>query len=55
MEYGKLKPSNREINSEWYPKSNQFTEKLKDTFKRNTGLNTVIEKNKVNDILDVFM
>ena len=54
MEYGSLEITKDEVLDVWYPKTNKFTEKNKNTLYKNNGLNTNIEKNKVHDLLDIY-
>ena len=55
MEYGSLNCEPDEVHDRWYPKSNKFTETNKNTLYKNTGLNTVKDRNRVHDILDVYI
>lgn len=53
MDYGRLHPSKHEVHNRWFPKSNEFSDGLKGKLYRNNGLNTVVDRNKVLDLLDI--
>lgn len=53
MDYGRLNPSKHEVHNRWFPKSNEFSNGLKGKLYRNNGLNTVVDKNRVLDLLDI--
>ena len=54
MEYGRMKPNKYEVSRIYYPKSNRFTEKHKNTLYKFTCLNTHKENHPVHDLLDLF-
>lgn len=53
-DYGRLKPTEYEIHSRWYPRSNNFTDSVPGGPYENNSLRTEITKSKVHDYLDGF-
>jgi hypothetical protein len=54
MDYGRLPPSNYEINTRWFPNNNTFTKELPGGPYVNNSLRTAVTRNKVHDFLDGF-
>lgn len=54
MDYGRLKPTQFEINSKYYPTNNKFTSQNKQGIYKNNGLNTTVTRSKVNDLIDNY-
>jgi len=54
LNYGKIKPTNYELNERWHPRNNGFTDALRGTNYKNNSLRTEVTRNPVNDILDGF-
>lgn len=54
MEYGRLKPTEYEIQTRWHPNNNTFTSSQVGGPFENNSLKTAVTRSKVNDYFDGF-